>query len=87
MKTISQMANDIGWDKVAHFTVSGWLVTILAFYTNNLLLSAGIVMGVGLAKEIFDARVRGGSGFGVADLEADWLGVTVSVGLLMIKGA
>ena len=73
-----------GFDKVQHFTFS-FLVTVGGQYalTDKAgirargALPASVAAGaaVGLAKEVYDARRRGGSGFSRRDLAWDALGL------------
>ncbi len=77
----------LSFDKAQHFTF-GFLLTVGGQYTlvNKANLSEGAALpasigfsaGIGLAKEVYDARRPGGTGFSYKDLAWDALGIAAA---------
>lgn len=80
--TTQALAVDIQKDKVYHFGVSTALgvAAKMAIEEEGLpWKSFGLAMLPGLAKEIYDAKRTGGSGFSKSDLLADALGAALGI--------
>lgn len=83
----------LGRDKALHFTISFLLTTNGQYVLVNkfdagegaaLPVSAGGALAVGLAKEVYDARRIGGSGFSVRDLAWDAAGIAAAALLVAL---
>ena len=93
--TFSQRPADpwLAFDKVQHFTFS-FLWTLGSQYTfvnkgglseqGALPLSVGSSAAIGLAKELYDWRVKPSHYFGRRDLVADGLGIALAVGWVLL---
>ena len=71
MNWIQKIVAKIGIDKVAHFAVSAFLTLALGRFI-HWAISAGVVLILGVAKELFDGTVD------KKDLLADGLGVLLA---------
>lgn len=82
-----------GFDKVQHFTFS-FLLTVGGQYVlvnkadlgegPALPVSAGISAGIGLAKEVYDHRRPGGTGFSVPDMAWNAAGIAAASVLILL---
>ena len=67
----------IGWDKLVHCTISGWLCMILIIITNNIFISTLSILAIGVFKEIYDKII--GKEFDIKDLLANVIGIFISL--------
>ena len=82
----------IAYDKAQHFLASALLVLSAQYVLEAkggasrhaaLPLSIGVSMGAGFAKESFDVRRVGGTGFSKKDLVADAAGIAAAVAFIL----
>lgn len=66
-----------GQDKQKHFVGSVVMAGTISAYTDSPTKGFAASMAVGIAKELYDSKRAGGSGFSYKDLTADVLGSAV----------
>ena len=78
IKIIQQwLVDHMGWDGIAHCSISAYFTLLAILITHNLLISIAIVLTIGIIKEFVDLASKGE--FSIHDLIADASGIGISV--------
>lgn len=83
MKIVNDLISKIGIDKILHFLISAFLVTVAMSLISNILVSALIVLLIGIGKELYDKFINK-TEFSVSDLIADVLGIGIDCILIFL---